>query len=78
MLNKRKLLVLLLFSIILISSVSAISAADSNVTDVQTVDSKEIELEQSDSNQNEIQESDSSDERFQQAIRNHFLSLTVR
>ena len=64
MINERKLLVLLLFSIILISSVSAISAADSNVTDVQTVDSKEIELEQSDSNQNEIQESDSSDEKI--------------
>ena len=64
MINKRKLSVLLLFSIILISSISAISAADSNVTDVQTVDSKEIELEQSDSNQNEIQESDSSDEKI--------------
>ena len=64
MINKRKLSVLLLFSIILISSISAISAADSNVTDVQTADSKEIELEQSDSNQDEIQESDSSDEKI--------------
>ncbi|WP_292885506.1 Ig-like domain-containing protein [Methanobrevibacter sp. UBA212] len=64
MINERKLLVLLLFSIILISSVSAISAADSNVTDVQTADSEEIEVEQSDSNQDEIQESDSSDEKI--------------
>ena len=62
MINERKLLVLLLFSIILISSVSAISAADSNVTDVQTADSEETELEQSDSNQDEIQQTDASDE----------------
>ena len=45
MINKRKLLVLLLFSVVLISSLSAISAADSNSTDVTAVD-EEIELEQ--------------------------------
>ena len=45
MINKRKLLILLLFSIVLVSSVSAISAADSNATDVQTADGEEIELE---------------------------------
>lgn len=50
MINKRKLLILLLFSIVLVSSVSAICAADSNATDVQTADSEEIELEQIDSN----------------------------
>ena len=61
MLNKRKLLVLLLFSIILISSVSAISAADSNVTDVQTANSEDSELKQVDSNQDEIQQTDASD-----------------
>ena len=49
MINKRKLLILLLFSIVLISSVSAISAADSNSTDVQTVSGEEIELEKSNS-----------------------------
>ena len=49
MINKRKLVVLLLFSFILISSFSAISAADSNATDVQTVDSVDVELEQTDS-----------------------------
>lgn len=54
MLNKRKLAVLLLFSIILMSSISAICAADSNATDIQTADS-EIELKQSDSNVNDIQ-----------------------
>ena len=64
MIGKRKLLVLLLFSIILISSISLVSAADSNSTDVQTADSEEIELEQSDSNQDEIQKSDSSDEKI--------------
>ena len=51
MFNRRKLAVLLLFSIILMSSISAISAADSNSTDVQTADNEEIELEQTDSNQ---------------------------
>lgn len=51
MINKRKLLMLLLFSIVLISSVSAISAADANATDVQTADVEDVELEQSDSNQ---------------------------
>lgn len=51
MFNKRKFMVLLLFSLILISSISIISAADSNATDVQTVDSENIELEESDSNQ---------------------------
>ena len=51
MFNKRKLMVLLLFSIIIISSISIISAADSNATDVQTVDGDELELEESDSNQ---------------------------
>ena len=50
MINKRRLLILLLFSIVLLSSISAISAADSNATDVQTADSDEIELEQTDSN----------------------------
>ena len=50
MINKRKLLILLLFSIVLVSSVSAISAADSNATDVQTAGSEEMELEQIDSN----------------------------
>ena len=50
MINKRKLLILLLFSIVLVSSVSTICAADSNATDVQTADSEEIELEQIDSN----------------------------
>jgi len=64
MINKRKLLVLLLFSIILMSSISLISAADSNMTDVQTADDEKIEVEQSDSNQDEIQESDSSDEKI--------------
>lgn len=49
MINKRKLVVLLLFSFILISSVSAISAADANATDVQTADSVDVELEQTDS-----------------------------
>ncbi len=49
MINKRKLLILLLFSIVLISSVSAISAADSNSTDVQTVSDEDIELEKSNS-----------------------------
>ena len=48
MINKRKLLVILLFSIILISSISVISAADSNATDVQASDDEDIELEQSD------------------------------
>ncbi len=62
MINKRKLSVLLLFSIILISSISAISAADSNVTDVQTANSEDIELKQVDSNQDEIQQTDASDE----------------
>lgn len=51
MFNKRKLAVLLLFSIILMSSISLISAADSNSTDVQAADSDEIELELNDSNQ---------------------------
>ena len=51
MFSKRKLLVLLLFSIVLISSVSAISAADANATDVQTADDENVELEQVDSNQ---------------------------
>ncbi len=51
MFSKRKLLVLLLFSIVLISSVSAISAADANATDVQTADEENVELEQVDSNQ---------------------------
>ena len=64
MINERKLLVLLLFSIILMSSISLISAADSNMTDVQTADDEKIEVEQSDSNQDEIQESDSSDEKI--------------
>ena len=42
MFSKRKLLVLLLFSIVLISSVSAISAADANATDVQTADDQDV------------------------------------
>lgn len=46
MINKRKVVMILLFSIVLISSVSVISAADSNATDVQTADDGEIELEQ--------------------------------
>ena len=50
MINKRRLLILLLCSIVLLSSISAISAADSNATDVQMADSDEIELEQADSN----------------------------
>ena len=50
MINTRKLLILLLFSIVLVSSVSAISASDSNATDVQTADSEEIEMEQTGSN----------------------------
>ena len=56
MIAKRKLLVLLLFSIILLSSVSLISAADSNATDVQSA--TEIELEGSDLNVADIQMSD--------------------
>ena len=51
MINKRKLVVLLLFSFIVISSVSAIHAADSNSTDVQAVDGEDIELEQSDADE---------------------------
>ena len=57
MITKRKLAILLLFSIILVSSVSLISAADSNATDVQSSDD-EIELEGSDSNVTDIQTSD--------------------
>ena len=49
--NKQKLVVLLLFSFIVLSSVSAISAVDSNATDVQTADSEDIELEQIDADQ---------------------------
>lgn len=51
MINKRKLVVLLLFSFIVISSVSAIHAADSNSTDVQADDGEDIELEQSDADE---------------------------
>ena len=51
MFNKRKVVILLLFLIVLVSSISLVSAADSNATDVQTVDSDEIELEESDSSQ---------------------------
>ncbi|WP_405265831.1 pectate lyase-like adhesive domain-containing protein [Methanobrevibacter sp.] len=64
MINKRKLLILLIFSIVLVSSLSAISAVDSNSTDVQTADSEEIELEQADSNQDEIQQMDSNEEKI--------------
>ena len=57
MITKRKLAILLLFSIILLSSVSLISAADSNATDIQSAND-EIELEVSDSNVADIQTSD--------------------
>ena len=59
---KRKLLVLILFSIVLLSSVSAINAVDSNATDVQTTDSDAVELEQCDYNQEFIQQTDTNQE----------------
>ena len=57
MFNKRKLVLLLLFSIVLMSSVSAISAADVNATDAQTADDENVELEQSDLNQDVLSDS---------------------
>ncbi len=57
MITKRKLAVLLLFSIILMSSISIVSAADSNSTDIQEV-ADGIELEGSDLNIADIQTSD--------------------
>ena len=57
MFNKRKLVLLLLFSIVLMSSVSAISAADVNATDAQIADDENVELEQSDLNQDVLSDS---------------------
>lgn len=75
MINERKLFVLLLFSIVLISSVSAICAADSNATDVQTVDDEEIELEQTDLNQDEIQQNDTGEEKVAAGVPKSFSDL---
>ena len=55
MIKKSKLLILFLFFIVLISSVSAIGAADSNATDVEAADGEDVELEQSDSNVSDVQ-----------------------
>ena len=54
MIEKRKLLILSLFFIIFASSISVISAADSNATDAQAIVDEEIELEQSDLNQDDL------------------------
>lgn len=55
MIRKSKLLILFLFFIVLISSVSAIGAADSNATDVEAADGEDVELEQSDFNVSDVQ-----------------------
>ena len=65
MISKRKLLIILLFSFVLVSSISALSAADADVADVNAIDDSQVDqndfdvqtadenlkLEQSDSNQ---------------------------
>ena len=55
MINTRKLLIMLLFSFVLISSISVICAADSDASDVQAVGGENVELEQDDSNTIDVQ-----------------------
>ena len=55
MINTRKLLIMLLFSFVLISSISVICAADSDASDVQAVGGENVELEQGDSNAIDVQ-----------------------
>lgn len=73
MLNKRKYVLLLLFSIILMSSISAIYAADSNATDIQTADN-EIELKQSDLNVDDIQAVDNEQSELTDSNRENILA----
>lgn len=54
MIDKRKLLILSLFFIVFASSISVISAVDSNATDAQAIVDEEIELEQGDLNQDDL------------------------
>ena len=77
MINKRKILILLLFSIILVSSISAISAEDLNATDIQTAD-VEIHLEQSDSNVNDIQTSDDEESELSDSNYDNILKGTTK
>ena len=65
MIDKRKLLTLLLFFIVLASSISVISAADSNATDAQNLADEEIELEQSDSNHDDLSKDGGLDDTIQ-------------
>ena len=48
MITKRKLMIMLLFSFVIVSSISAISAADSDVADVQTIDDAQLNLDDCD------------------------------
>ena len=65
MIDKRKLLILSLFFIVLASSISVISAADSNATDAQNLADEEIELEQSDSNHDDLSKDGGLDDTIQ-------------
>jgi len=56
MIKKWKLLTILLFSIVLLSSISLISAADSNAMDMQMVNGEETELDYSNSDMQSIDE----------------------
>ena len=65
MIDNRKLLILSLFFIVLASSISVISAADSNATDAQNLADEEIELEQSDSNHDDLSKDGGLDDTIQ-------------
>ena len=63
MINKRNLFILLLFSVILISSISVIGAADSDASNLQTDVDEEIDLEQGGSDlQTDLEKESESDQ----------------